>query len=82
MKPTAYGLFVVSMLLALSAALIFRSPNHPYASGTDGGPGEPWSPSTLMIALLAAAAGAATLGWAMLRYGGKGYTETNSPPRR
>ena len=78
MKPTAYVLFVVSLVLAVSAALVFRS-STPYASGTDGGS---WTSSPLMIVLLAAAAGAAALGWAALRFWGQGYTETNSPPRR
>ena len=81
MRPTAYALVFLGLLLALSAALVFRSPN-PYASGNDGAHGGPWTPSALMVVLLAAAAGAAALGWALVRFGGKGYTQTNTPPAR
>jgi hypothetical protein len=81
MKPTAYILQFVGLLLAVSALLLYLTPN-PYASGNDGVPGVLRGTSALGIALLAAAAGAAALGWTMLRFGGKGYTETNSPFRR
>jgi len=78
MKPTAYVLFLMSLVLAGSAALLFLTPNA-YTSSGDGVHGEAGLPPLFIIALLGAAAGAAALAWAMLRYGGKGYTETNSP---
>jgi hypothetical protein len=81
MKPTGYFLFLVSLVLAATAALLYLTPN-PSASGSDGMHGEPGRSSALLIALIAAAGGAAALGWALLRFGGKGYTETHSPLRR
>lgn len=75
MRPTAYVLFVVGLVLAASAALVYQTPG-PDVAGHDGLPG---GPDALPIALLAAAVGAAALGWVMLRYGGRGYTVTNSP---
>jgi hypothetical protein len=78
MKPTAYILFVVGLVLAGSAALLLMSSTS-YSAVSSGVHGEPGRSSTLMIALFAAAAGTAALVWAMLRFGGKGYTETNSP---
>jgi hypothetical protein len=76
MKPTAYVLFLLSVVLAVSAFLLNLT-SSPYASGS----GVPVGSSTLTIALFATAAAAAALGWAMLRFGGKGYTETNLPVR-
>ena len=81
MKPTAHVLLVVGLLLVVSALVLYLTPN-PYASGNDGVQRVLWGSSALVIALLAAATGAAVLGSAMLRFGGKGYTETNSPARR
>ena len=78
MKPTAYVLFLVGLALAVTAALLFRTPS---PGGTDGS-AEPSSSPALRITLLVAAGGAAALAWVMLRFGGKGYTETVSPPRR
>jgi hypothetical protein len=77
MKPTAYGLLFVGLLLAVSALILYLTPN-PYASSNDGVQGVAWGSFALVMALLATAGGAAGLGWAMLRFGGKGYTETNS----
>jgi hypothetical protein len=79
MKPTAYILFGVGLVLAASAALLFMNSYSAFSSGVHGEPGRS---STLVIALFAAAAGTAAFVWAMLRFGGKGYTETNSPLRR
>jgi hypothetical protein len=78
MKPTAYVLFLLSVVLAVSAVLLNLN-STPYASGSEATRGEPGGSSTLIIALFATAAAAAALGWAMLRFGGKGYTETNLP---
>ena len=80
MKPTAYVLFLVSVVLAVSAVLLNLT-SSPYASGSEAPRGEPGGSTMLIIALFATAAGVAALGWAMLRFGGKGYTETNSPLR-
>jgi protein-S-isoprenylcysteine O-methyltransferase Ste14 len=81
MKPTAYILFVVGVVLALSAALLYMSSSS-YSADSNGVHADPGRSPTLMFALLAAAAGIAALVWAMLRFGGNGYTETNSPLRR
>jgi hypothetical protein len=81
MKPTAYILFVVGLVLAASAALLYMSSSS-YSAVSSGVQADPGRSPTLMFALLAAAAGIAALVWAMLRFGGKGYTETNSPLRR
>jgi hypothetical protein len=81
MKPTAYVLLLVGLALAGTAALLFRTPSPDSPGGPDGS-AEPWSSPALPITLLVAAGAAAALGWVMLRFGGKGYTETVSPPRR
>jgi hypothetical protein len=82
MKPTAYILFVVGLVLAISAALLYMSSSSFSAVSSGGVDADPGRSPTLMFALLAAAAGIAALVWAMLRFGGKGYTETNSPLQR
>jgi hypothetical protein len=81
MRPTALVLFVLSLLLAGTAVLVYHTPN-PFAAGQDGRQAELLGSSTLMIALFAAAGIAALLAWAMLWFGGKGYTETKSQPVR
>ena len=81
MKPTAYVLLFVGLALAGTAAHLFRTPS-PYSSAGADGSAEPWSSSALRITLLVASGGAAALAWVMLRFGGKGYTETVSPPQR
>jgi hypothetical protein len=81
MRPTAYVLFLMGLVLAGSAALLILTPN-PYTSSGDGMHGEPGRSPLFVITLFAAAAGAAGLAWAMLQFGGKGYTVTNSPLRR
>ena len=81
MKPTAYVLLFLGLVLAVSALVLYLTQN-PYASDNRGVHGSPWGSSALVIVLLAGAAGAAGLCWAMLRFGGKGYAETNSPLRR
>jgi hypothetical protein len=80
-KPTAYVLSFVGLVLAVSALVLYLTAN-PNASGNEGVRGVAWGSSALVITLLVAAGGAAALGWAMLRFGGKGYTETNRPRRR
>ena len=54
MKPTAYILILIGMVLVATAALLFLTPN-PYASAGTDGPGEFLSPSTLRVTLLVAA---------------------------
>jgi hypothetical protein len=81
MKPTAFVLLLVGLVLACTAALLYLTPNPPAATGTDG-PGDARCASALRITLAAAAAGAVTLAWVMLRYGGRGYTAAASPSRR
>ena len=81
MKPTAWVLILVGVVLAVSAALLSLTPN-PNAPGGDGTHGKTARSSFLLFALFAAAGGAVALGWGMLRFGGKGYTETNTPLRR
>ena len=81
MKPTACILFVVGVVLAISAALLYMSSSS-YSADSNGVQADAGRSPTLMFALLAAAAGIGALVWAMLRFGGKGYTETNSPLRR
>ena len=81
MKPTAYVLLALSLVLALGGALLFRSPN-PSASGADGTQAGPWTVSTPMIVMLASAAGVAAVAWALLRFGGKGYSQTESSTAR
>jgi drug/metabolite transporter (DMT)-like permease len=81
MKPTAYVLLLVGLALAATAVLLSRTPN-PYSSAGADGSAEPWSSPALGITLLVAAGVAAALAAVMLRFGGKGYTETVSPPRR
>lgn len=81
MRVTAFVLFVVSLVLAVSAVVVSRAAG-PDTWGNGGSRAVPWGSSTLTIAVVIAAGGAALLAWAMLRFGGKGYTETNSPPVR
>jgi hypothetical protein len=80
-KPTAYVVSFVGLVSAVSALVLYLTAS-PNASRGDGVPGVAWGSSALLITLLAVAGGAAALGWAMLRFGGPGYTETNSPSRR
>ena len=80
MKPTAYVLLAIAVALAITSALVFRTAS-PYAPAGAGAAGGPPGPSPLMIILLVGAAGAAVLAWTLLRYGGKGYTVTATPPR-
>lgn len=81
MRPTAYVLFVVGVALAVTSALLYRTPSPNVPAGADA-PGGPPGAAALMIALLVAAAGAIAIGCVLLRYGGKGYTVTTSAPRR
>jgi hypothetical protein len=81
MKPSAYVLSFVGLLMAFSALLLYLTAN-PYASGSGTVWGVPWGSNALVITLLAGAGAAVVLGWAMLRFGGPGYTETNSPLQR
>ena len=81
MRPTAYILLALSLVLALSGALVFRSPN-PSTSEVDGAHAGPWTVSTPMIVMLASAAGVAAIAWVLLRFGGKGYTTTESSTTR
>jgi hypothetical protein len=81
MKPTAYVLFVIGLALAVASVLVYRNAS-PFASAGAAAHGDPGGPSALTVVLLVAAAGAMVGGWALLRYGGTGYTETVSPPRR
>jgi len=78
MKPTAYFLFFLSLLLAVSAVMLNQS-SSPNGSANESVSAGSRTPSFLMIVLVAAAIGVAALGWAMLRYGGKGFSESNSP---
>ena len=81
MKPTAYLLIVIGVLLAVSG--VFLSPtSDQVATGSDGQPAPPGRSPGLTIALLVAAGLAVAAGAALLRFGGKGYTETNVPPAR
>jgi hypothetical protein len=81
MKPTAYVLLLIGVVLAGTAALLSSTPNLDASAGADG-PGPPSSPSALRVALLVAAGGAIALACLMLRYGGSGYIATASPRRR
>src|SRR5204863_1527765 len=74
-KPTAYVLAFVGLLLAVSALVLYLTAN-PYASGNGNVPAVPWGSNVLAITLLAGAGGAAALSWAMLRFGGTGSAET------
>jgi MFS family permease len=78
MKPTAYGMFCLSVVLVIMAALLYQFPN-PSTSGNEGMHAGQW---TLSVLMLAGAIGAVAMGWVMLRFGGKGYTVTNWPPAR
>ena len=81
MKPTAYLLIVIGLLLAVSG--VFLSPtSDQVATGGDGQPAPLGRSPGLTIALLVAAGLAVAAGAALLRFGGKGYTETNVPPAR
>jgi hypothetical protein len=80
MKPTAYVVSFVGLVLAVSALVLYLTAN-PNASANAGVRGVPWGSSALVITLLAAAGAAVAVGWAILRFGGTGYTETNSPRR-
>jgi hypothetical protein len=81
MKPTAYVLFVIGLALAVASVLVYRNAT-PFAAAGASAYGDSGGPSALMVILLVAAAGAIAGGWALLRYGGTGYTVTASPPRR
>ena len=81
MKPTAYVLSFLGLVLALSALVLYLTAS-PYASGGGTVQGVPWGSSAVVITLLAGAGAAVAVGWGMRRFGGTGYTETNAPPRR
>jgi hypothetical protein len=81
MKPTAYVLGLVGLVMAFSALVLYLTAN-PYAAANGTVWGVPWGSNALVVTLVAGAGAAIVLAWAMFRFGGKGYTETNSPPRR
>lgn len=81
MKPTAYVLLLIGLVLACTAALLYLTPPS-HASGGAVGAGEPWRASALRITLAVAAAGVVTVACVLLRYGGHGYTATASPRRQ
>jgi hypothetical protein len=78
MKPTAYGVFCLSVLLVIFAAVIYPSTG----TSASGNEGMHAGQATLSVLMFAGAVGAAVMGLLMLRFGGKGYTVSNSPPTR
>jgi hypothetical protein len=80
-KPTAYLLIVIGLLLAVSG--VFLSPtSDQVATGGDGQPAPLGRSYGLTVTLFVAAGLAVAAGAIFLWFGGKGYTETHVPPAR
>jgi hypothetical protein len=78
-KPTAYLLIVMGLLLAGSGVLLGPTAD-PSTTAEDGRSALLGRSPGLTVALFVAAGLAVAAAAAMLRYGGKGYTETNVSP--